>query len=162
MEEIPVGKRPKKHIRAYERVGVLSMTAFIELYRSRQTTSPDIIMFGKPTRLKSQRYELWNRRKGRGRRCVCCGVEALYVALEKHIKQETGQYHFNAYCISEAGYEVMLTKDHILPKSKGGANSQKNYQPMCAHCNNRKGNRLEGEYRIGKSNGPQKEVSNGN
>jgi 5-methylcytosine-specific restriction endonuclease McrA len=30
---------------------------------------------------------------------------------------------------------VMLTVDHILPKSKGGQNWQRNLQTLCASCN---------------------------
>lgn len=36
-----------------------------------------------------------------------------------------------------------MTKDHIIPKSKGGADDISNYQTMCERCNEAKGNRLE-------------------
>ena len=39
--------------------------------------------------------------------------------------------------------EMMMTKDHILPRSKGGANRLENYQPMCSKCNCKKGDRIE-------------------
>lgn len=35
-----------------------------------------------------------------------------------------------------------LTKDHIVPLTKGGRNTADNLQPLCAECNGRKGNRL--------------------
>ena len=36
-----------------------------------------------------------------------------------------------------------MTKDHILPKSKGGKDEIDNYQTMCIRCNKAKGNNLE-------------------
>lgn len=40
--------------------------------------------------------------------------------------------------IDENGKEVLMTKDHIIPKSKGGANDISNYQTMCKRCNEAK------------------------
>lgn len=35
-----------------------------------------------------------------------------------------------------------ITKDHIVPKSKGGGNRKENLQPMCFPCNGEKGNTM--------------------
>ena len=40
---------------------------------------------------------------------------------------------------NENGEEVLMTKDHIIPKSLGGKNTIYNLQPMCQFCNSRKG-----------------------
>lgn len=37
---------------------------------------------------------------------------------------------------------ILMTVDHIHPKSRGGRNELANYQPMCQVCNSLKGNRL--------------------
>jgi 5-methylcytosine-specific restriction endonuclease McrA len=38
-----------------------------------------------------------------------------------------------------------LTRDHILPQSRGGGNTWKNVVAACSPCNNRKANRLPSE-----------------
>ncbi|MDH5758508.1 MAG: HNH endonuclease [Gemmatimonadota bacterium] len=43
---------------------------------------------------------------------------------------------------SELRGRQFLTRDHILPQSRGGDNSWNNVVTSCSPCNNRKGNRL--------------------
>ena len=35
-----------------------------------------------------------------------------------------------------------LTKDHIIPRAAGGADSLNNYQPMCERCNEKKADKV--------------------
>jgi 5-methylcytosine-specific restriction enzyme A len=35
-----------------------------------------------------------------------------------------------------------MTRDHIIPKSKGGSDHLNNMQTMCTKCNNKKGNSI--------------------
>lgn len=86
----------------------------------------------------SQRYQTFFTK---GCKCVKCEIEGKYFAKEKHLKDRS--FHLNLYAIDENGEEVLMTKDHIIPKSKGGANDISNYQTMCERCNKAKGNRLE-------------------
>ena len=82
--------------------------------------------------MDSQRYELF---EAKGITCVSCGIEGKFFAKEKD--RASYGYHFNLYAVKD-GEDVLMTKDHIIPKSKGGKNELSNYQPMCTYCNNEK------------------------
>lgn len=86
----------------------------------------------------SQRYQLFFIK---GTKCTCCGIEGKYFAKEKRINDKS--YHLNLYGIDDNGQEVLITKDHIIPKSKGGKDVLENYQTMCVRCNKEKGNKTE-------------------
>jgi len=94
---------------------------------------------GKQVRMGSQRYVLFSEK---GLTCVECGLKGRFFALEKQA-QEHDRFHFNMYGINSEGEEVLFTKDHIIPRSKGGANAQHNYQVMCSACNHEKDDKLE-------------------
>lgn len=84
----------------------------------------------------SQRYQTFFYR---GCTCCKCGLKASYFAKERNYGSN-GRYHLNLYGINEKGEEVLFTKDHIYPHSKGGINDITNYQTMCEKCNNNKSN----------------------
>ena len=88
---------------------------------------------GDLVKMESQRYRLFKRD---GCTCVNCGTEGTYFAKERHMPNEN--FHFNLYGLDENDHEVMITKDHITPKSKGGKNTLSNYQVMCYPCNHEK------------------------
>ncbi len=46
------------------------------------------------------------------------------------------------YCDVEFEVENMLTKDHIIPLSKGGHNTKENVVPACRSCNSKKYNKI--------------------
>lgn len=72
-------------------------------------------------------------------KCVTCGIEGSFIAMER-VNNSEG-YHFNMYSINNSNEEVLMTKDHIIPKSKGGNDCMNNYQTMCIVCNNEKENK---------------------
>ena len=90
-----------------------------------------------PVKTVSQRYELFKKKK----RCVCCGRLGSIISLEQS-NNRIPTFHFNFYCM-EKGKAILMTKDHIIPKSKGGRNHRSNYQTMCQFCNLKKGNKSE-------------------
>jgi hypothetical protein len=100
---------------------------------------------GQWVNMNSQRYELF---KGKGCSCIRCGLEGTHFWLEcdvNNFNPEKPKYHFNLYGFDTEGNEVLMTKDHILPKSRGGKNHYSNYQPMCFTCNQEKWNQTEEE-----------------
>lgn len=86
----------------------------------------------------SQRYQTFFTK---GCKCVVCGIEVRYFAKERHLQDKA--YHLNLYAVDDNGTEILMTKDHILPHSKGGADDISNYQTMCRLCNEAKGNKLK-------------------
>lgn len=102
---------------------------------------------GYKVKTDSLRYHTFNR----SLECVKCGIKGRFLALERCLSDEGGNegkkegqgFHLNLYGLDDMGREVLMTKDHIIPKSKGGPDRLTNMQTMCTHCNAEKGNRLE-------------------
>lgn len=93
----------------------------------------------KPNSLRYQTFD-------RNLTCVECGLKGRFLALEKCLSDIGGDegdkegqgYHLNFYALDENGKEILMTKDHIIPKSKGGPDHINNMQTMCTHCNAKK------------------------
>ena len=94
--------------------------------------------------MSSDRYELFYKK---GIACVNCNIVGSFFAKENNPKMG---WHLNLYGINKEGDEVLMTKDHIIPKSKGGADELVNYQPMCVKCNSLKGDKMPSEFIINK------------
>jgi len=93
---------------------------------------------GVQVKITSQRYSVFKK----SQTCCVCGLKASFLTVEQnHVGVEN--YHINMYGVNEDGEEILFTKDHILPKSKGGKNKLDNYQTMCVKCNGEKGNKIE-------------------
>lgn len=93
----------------------------------------------KPSSLRYQTFD-------KNLTCAGCGIKGRFLALEKCLSdfggdegEKEGQgYHLNLYALDEMGREVLMTKDHIIPKSKGGPDHINNMQTMCTYCNAKK------------------------
>ena len=88
--------------------------------------------------LNSRRYHVFHQS---GVVCVACGLEGLFFARERSPRQ-LGKFHFNLYGVRDDN-EVLMTRDHIHPLSKGGSNRLDNQQTMCATCNSKKGDTVQ-------------------
>ena len=117
-------------------------------YRSREWAAASchsypVVVNDKGTRIivamGSHRYQLFAEK---GIACVSCGICGEFFALERGSKGNPDKYHFNLYGRASDGKEIMITKDHIKPRSQGGRNRLTNYQPMCYNCNSRKSNKF--------------------
>lgn len=64
--------------------------------------------------------------------CSNCGLVGAFFAKEKNKYDK--HFHLNLYALVE-GREVLMTKDHHFPKSKGGPDSLDNLLTMCEKCN---------------------------
>jgi len=82
-------------------------------------------------KMNSQRYFVFQK----SQECVACGVKGIKFVLEKNVNDH--QPHFNLYAMENEKL-LLMTKDHIVPRSKGGSDRLDNYETMCITCNNLK------------------------
>lgn len=123
----------RKSIHSIEEIRIL--TENVLLKKSKQNAKVELD--GDLIKGNSQRYQTFFTK---GCKCVKCGIEGKYFAKEKRENEKS--CHLNLYAIDENGKEVLMTKDHIIPKSKDGKDDISNYQTMCYKCNLEKGNNL--------------------
>jgi hypothetical protein len=83
-------------------------------------------------RMNSDRYFVFKDNPS----CVSCGLAGTKMILDMNPGDQSP--HFNLYA-EEDGRYVLMTKDHVLAKSRGGLDEISNYQTMCCTCNNLKG-----------------------
>lgn len=110
-----------------------SIDEILSLVDKEQIEPDKIKRLGNGARLHSLRLIVFKR----SQTCVSCGLEAKYFRRESFLDENP---HLNMYGENDLGEEVLFTKDHIVPKSKGGSDSLNNLQTMCTKCNGEKGN----------------------
>jgi hypothetical protein len=71
----------------------------------------------------------------RNPRCCFCGAEAT----KAFVVEQAGGFGIRFFT-EKNGELILFTKDHKIPKSKGGRNRLNNYQTCCEVCNRLKGN----------------------
>lgn len=76
----------------------------------------------------------------KGCKCCVCGKEGTHFTLDSGDGPDNRR-HFNL----RADDGTLVTKDHIVPKSRGGRDHISNMQTMCCYCNKAKGNYMEGD-----------------
>lgn len=116
------------------------------------------------TKTSSFRLELFRQNP----KCVACERIGTLWLLEAHRKNEPP--HLNLYHVGEEIAEwknlskdglVMMTKDHIVPRSRGGATKLENLQTMCSICNGKKGNKMNQEFHRDPLRAPQPKLFKG-
>ncbi len=119
--------------KAYDRKGTIPL----EYVHEYVGLTPKLSSYGIEFNIKSPRFFLYKETTT----CVHCGIEGEYYALEqtaKRGKNAQPDWHLNLYgtkVVDGKAFEVMLTQDHIIPKSKGGPHTVENLQTMCGLCN---------------------------
>jgi 5-methylcytosine-specific restriction endonuclease McrA len=75
--------------------------------------------------------------------CCKCGLRGSVMRLEYNWHPRgLIEPHFNLYALNPVnGTYVLMTQDHVIPKSKGGSNRDENLRTMCAPCNEKKGDK---------------------
>jgi len=72
--------------------------------------------------------------------CSSCGRAGSHFRIASKKKKKNGPHTFHLCLWSDD--KIQMTKDHIIPKSKGGADHLSNMQCMCTKCNMKKGNKI--------------------
>lgn len=73
-------------------------------------------------------------------KCCHCGLLGTRFRLELHSNQQSP--HLNFYAVLLDNTYVLMTKDHITPKSRGGSDTLDNLQTLCVNCNHVKADKL--------------------
>jgi 5-methylcytosine-specific restriction endonuclease McrA len=104
-----------------------------------------LLLNAKKIVLDGEEMNITNRLKTflKGVTCTTCGIKGMY--FMKTLYGDQPRPHLNLYGIDNHGNEVLMTSDHIIPRSRGGGNGLGNRQTMCNKCNIKKGNKLPEE-----------------
>lgn len=116
----------------YVRVGKVS----IEEFMSKAVKKKKAEFLGIEVRTSSPRLNLFKKSV----ECSHCKLKASFFAIEHH-SHNPESFHLNLYGVDKKGKEILFTRDHTIPLSKGGKNVVKNTTTMCGPCNWTKGNK---------------------
>lgn len=102
----------------------------------------------KGVRAKDDSRQVYHRNYCKNNKSTISHLKARRYAREKgaigsHTLVEWNDLLFSyGSCCAACGSDKELTKDHIIPLSKGGSDYIENIQPLCKSCNSRKGNKI--------------------
>lgn len=118
------------HIKEY------SFEEFLKIINDKDLLS--INVDGKEYKLRKKNKEKF-KFYHKGCKCVSCGRKPTKFILSKYKENSSNLVHFRIYSVEDDKF-ILMTIDHIIPKSKNGKDSKDNYQLMCEECNCLKGN----------------------
>lgn len=131
-----------------ERHALLPVEVVIPLIQSRSKPEVRTRLLGADFHVNGLRLFTF---KNTGLICHCCGITGQYFAIERSPQDLPPHrlvnrdaeidvpFHLNLYAVNAAGEEILMTHDHIVARSNGGADSPNNTQTMCEPCNSMKG-----------------------
>lgn len=118
--------------KSLKRKGKYSITEVFEYLNASPRNGQKINFHGDMIHIRVPRMLVF---RYHGIKCVRCGMLGAFFAKEQYGENEP---HLNLYGFDKYGDEILMNKDHIKPKSKGGINHLYNMLPMCSVCNNNK------------------------
>ena len=105
--------------------------------KSNKSVENQIEVDGYTVYTRSLRYMTFYQK---GCKCCVCGKEGTHFTLDSGA-DNPNRRHFNLR--TDDG--ILMTRDHIIPKSRGGREHISNMQTMCVDCNKAKGNHMDGD-----------------
>lgn len=104
-----------------------------------QPTKHDRLVRGKRVDRPSG-WALFHHLKGQPITCHFCGCQADRWVAEKGRRDKLGHPVLNLFATGRDSGIVMMTRDHIIPKSLGGTDAVANLRPACGPCNEGRSN----------------------
>lgn len=97
-------------------------------------------------KINSFRYKIFEKNLD----CYNCGIVGSFFYLQQHKKMNRhtadNVAHFNLYAEDKlninGGNIILMTQDHLIPKSKGGQDTLQNLKTMCFLCNHDKADNI--------------------
>lgn len=83
--------------------------------------------------------------RGEPLKCWSCGIEASSWIVNKGHKDLFGYAVLDLFASDKFGRPVLMTRDHIIPRSWGGTDDVQNLRVGCGPCNHSRGNHIEPE-----------------
>lgn len=88
-------------------------------------------------------FSLFDSQSDKPIRCWRCSCEADRWIVTKGRTDHVGYPVLNLYTKNKTGQLILMTQDHIIPKSLGGMCHPSNLRVACEICNSHRGNKLD-------------------